>query len=91
MQNQPLAIVPAQMSDAASASRVYDTRTPACYCGWYCFYGNCGHMYQQHPLTCGGRRTPSGRSGFCKTPAMQHVVRGFYVNARCVDCRRYGY
>lgn len=92
MQYQSRPIQPGQVREAAGMSLVYDARNPEnCECGWYCFYGNCSHMYHQYPITCGRRITPSGKSGFCRSPAPQHVVRGYYVNASCADCRRYGF
>ncbi|GAW19369.1 hypothetical protein ANO14919_088550 [Xylariales sp. No.14919] len=58
-----------------------------CPCGWYHFYGYCGHLYQAYPVYCGKRTTLGGKSGFCKSPAPQNVVRQYTVYAYCQDCR----
>ncbi|KAL7898867.1 hypothetical protein HDV64DRAFT_249040 [Trichoderma sp. TUCIM 5745] len=96
-QNKPLPIKPVQIPAAANASLVHNTRNPKkCTCGWYHFYGKCGHLYQRFAGTCGRRTTSSGRSGFCTTPAPKNVIYGYYVNekctnAKCTVCRRRGH
>lgn len=96
-QNQPQPIKPVQIPAAANISLVHNTRNPKkCTCGWYHFYGKCGHMYQRYAGTCGRTTTSSGRSGFCTTPAPKNVVYGYYVNekctnAKCTVCRRRGH
>ncbi|KAL9473289.1 hypothetical protein ACSS6W_007669 [Trichoderma asperelloides] len=96
-QNQPQPIKPVQIPSAANASLIHSTRNPKkCTCGWYHFYGKCGHLYQRYAGTCGRTTTTSGRGGFCTTPAPKNVVYGYYVNekctnAKCTVCRRRGH
>jgi hypothetical protein len=58
-----------------------------CPCGWYIYISNtCGHTYTDYPHRCGNKVTPSGKSGFCKSPAPRNLVRGAEINANCVHC-----
>ncbi|KAI1300871.1 hypothetical protein F5Y03DRAFT_363133 [Xylaria venustula] len=89
MQQQPRAILPGAIASTTELVLVYDGLNPNnCPCGWYNFYGTCGHQYQQQPYKCGGRTTRSGKSGFCGIPAPQHVVSSHYVDSECAHCRR---
>ena len=83
MANQVQWIEPENIGWAAEQSKVFRGR---CYCGWYHFYGLCGHFIQR--LKCGRKRTRSGQSGFCDAPkaAPQYNVAGYYVNAYCNHC-----
>ncbi|KAF2463936.1 uncharacterized protein BDR25DRAFT_244073 [Lindgomyces ingoldianus] len=52
------------------------TNPDQCACGWYIYYSNgCGHVYEDYKHACGGTRTKSGKSGFCKSPAPRHNVQ----------------
>ncbi|KAI0842937.1 hypothetical protein F5Y06DRAFT_256485 [Hypoxylon sp. FL0890] len=84
MADQPEDIEPRHINWAANRSRRYRTRD--CYCGWYHFYGICGHYTHRHPLKCGDKRTRSGMSGFCTIPAPQYNVTDYRVNALCNHC-----
>lgn len=84
MANQAVLIEPHHIEWAAGQSRVFRTNT--CYCGWYFFYGLCGHLAHRHPLKCGSRRTRSGQSGFYTVPAPQYNVAAYQVNTYCNQC-----
>ncbi|KAI0867396.1 hypothetical protein GGS24DRAFT_485785 [Hypoxylon argillaceum] len=84
MANEMTMVQPEELHEAANESKVYRTNT--CYCGWYFFYGLCGHLADRHPLKCGSKRTRSGQSGFCTIPAPQYNVAGYQVNAYCNQC-----
>ncbi|KAI2470696.1 hypothetical protein F4781DRAFT_389485 [Annulohypoxylon bovei var. microspora] len=88
MQNLPEWIAPAQIADKALEYRVFHPSNPNnCPCGWYVFYsGTCRHVFQQHPFKCGGKTTPSLRSGFCSRPAPQNIVRNCLVYGNCPQC-----
>jgi len=91
MQAPPFSVEPHKLDWATNQVLVNDPRNQgSCPCGWYCFYGTCGRLVQQHPHRCGRKVTPSGKRGFCGTPAPQNVVRSYYINRRCDDCCRRG-
>ncbi len=65
---------------------VYVERPGRCRCGFYYFYGLCGHVVREHPLRCGITRTPRGRSGFCRGYGGPKTVSGYYVAEYCNTC-----
>ncbi|KAF2470798.1 uncharacterized protein BDR25DRAFT_369318 [Lindgomyces ingoldianus] len=81
-------ITAAQMGADVQNRLVNDPSNPNnCACGWYVYYSSvCGHAYQEVPYRCGARTTPSGKSGFCKTPAPKHIVPAPQINAQCQYC-----
>lgn len=86
-QTSPEPIPAEQINAAAEENKVQNRSRPSgCYCGRYIFYSAlCGHEYKQVPLTCGGQRTPSGRTGFCTVPAPRHIV-AVRVGEFCPHC-----
>ncbi|KAF1851059.1 uncharacterized protein K460DRAFT_361809 [Cucurbitaria berberidis CBS 394.84] len=63
------------------------TNPSNCTCGWYIYYSNvCGHPYQDVPHRCGRTTVPTGKSGFCKSPAPRHIVQAPQVAAQCRLC-----
>lgn len=58
-----------------------------CTCGWYIYYSAvCTHEYTKHAHRCGAKVTPSGQSGFCKSPAPRNIVAAVRVSAQCPAC-----
>ncbi|KAI1407556.1 hypothetical protein F5Y13DRAFT_174653 [Hypoxylon sp. FL1857] len=82
-------LVPGQIAHAVQGALVYDERNPNhCPCGWYTFYGRCGHLFTNHPYKCGAAQTVSLVSKFCRSPAPRHNVPGYVVTVDCDGCRR---
>ncbi|KAK3294891.1 uncharacterized protein B0H64DRAFT_401956 [Chaetomium fimeti] len=81
-------IEPSQIEDDTANHFVNSETNPSnCPCGWYIYTSNtCRHRYVEQPHKCGNRRTPSGKIGFCKSPAPRHLIRGTEVNENCKHC-----
>ncbi|KAI0839399.1 hypothetical protein F5Y06DRAFT_265372 [Hypoxylon sp. FL0890] len=82
-------ITPGQIAQKLQHVLVYDERNPNyCPCGWYLFYGFCGHLVAQHPHRCGASQTQSMTSKFCRSPAPRHNVNGYTLSVYCPGCAR---
>ncbi|KAJ5427347.1 hypothetical protein N7465_002417 [Penicillium sp. CMV-2018d] len=81
-------IRPNEMGDDVFGRLVNSPQNPNnCPCGWYAYYSAvCGHVYQEVKHTCGSKTTPSGRSGFCKSPAPKIIVQAARINVKCQFC-----
>ncbi|KAJ5742379.1 uncharacterized protein N7511_011398 [Penicillium nucicola] len=81
-------IPPNQMGTDVRNRLINSLQNPSgCPCGWYVYYSAvCTHAYQEVKYECGNKTTPSGRSGFCKTPAPKNIVQGVQINVKCQYC-----
>jgi hypothetical protein len=81
-------IEPTQIEDDVDNHLVNSPTNPGrCPCGWYIYTSNvCRHQYIQQPYKCGMKETPTGKIGFCKTPAPRHLILGTEVNESCKHC-----
>ncbi|KAJ3492544.1 hypothetical protein NLG97_g5318 [Lecanicillium saksenae] len=57
-----------------------------CPCGWYQFYAVCTRLYQTEAFKCGARRSRSGVTVFCGSPAPRHNIDNYIVNRPCPRC-----
>ncbi|KAH6632109.1 hypothetical protein F5144DRAFT_602856 [Chaetomium tenue] len=61
----------------------HESNPNSCTCGWYIWKKICGCSLLKDDFKCGGRKSTTGRSAFCRTPAPINQVTQFVVNEPC--------